>query len=81
MTTDEPDDLAAYEVHAIARFGAERWARAKAEARRRYRALAAYHRRIRQPGSPLSSKHRAGSRANKHRRTVPTFASDRRTAA
>lgn len=39
---------------------------------------AAYRRRIGTPRSPLSCRHRAGSRANKHRRTVPTFASDRR---
>lgn len=43
------------------------------------RRLRAYHARVARPRSPLSSKHRAGSRANKHRRTVPTFASDRRT--
>ena len=43
--------------------------------------LAAYLRRIAGHRSPLSSKHRVGSRANKLRRTVPTFASDRQRAA
>jgi hypothetical protein len=49
-----------------------------AAARKRARALASYERRVHRQRSPLSSKHRAGSRANKHRRTVPSFASDTR---
>jgi hypothetical protein len=56
--------------------GAERLA----AARKRAKATASYERRIHRTRSPLSSRHRAGSRANRHRRTVPTFASDRKPA-